>query len=221
MPELNMPFGMGQGSGNSFRPDMGSIGNGFGSLIGGLFPGKNPYQAGMAPYQQGINQAAQYQNPFYSAGVGALGNYQDILSHMSNPSEFINNLTNQYQESPAAKYLQQQGIKSAQNSASADGTLGSTPMQQFLSQQSQGIASQDMENWLSHVLGINSQSLGGYQNLINGGQSSANSLSSMYGNLGASQGQAAYGGQDWNNRNRNSTLGGIGGILGGILGGFV
>ena len=124
------------------------FGSGLGQLFGGLFgdSGK-PYQQAQNAYQPYFNQATQQQQPYSQAGQNALGPYQDMLKGMSDPSGFINHLMDGYQESPFAKYQQQQGMRAAQNMGlgSASGLTGSTPLQMQAQQNAQNISSGDMQ----------------------------------------------------------------------------
>lgn len=180
-----------------------------GSLFGGLYNDAGaPYGQAMDQYQKWANQAQGYQNPFFQAGSGAIPQYQDWLKNMSNPSGFINNLMGQYQESPWAKFQQQQAVRSAQNMGSAAGLGGSTPLTQFAQQNAQNISSQDMNQWLQNVLGINTQYGSGLSGLMQGGQGAANSLTGLYSNLGQQMGQAAYGQEAGDQSNFSNLLGG-------------
>jgi hypothetical protein len=176
-----------------------------GSLLGGLFGDSGaPYEDAMKQYQDWANKAQNVQNPYLQAGQGAIGDYQNWLKKQQDPSGFINNMMNQYQESPYAKFLQQQSIRGGQNAASASGLMGSTPFAQQLQQNAGNIASGDMNQWLQNVLGINTQYGQGQQNLMTGGQNAANALTGMYGDMGRQMGEAAYGkkagqNQDWSN----------------------
>ena len=203
-----------------FSPwQQGMAAGGIGGLLGGLFGDSGaPYKKAMDQYQQWANKAQQAQNPFYNAGASAIPDYQKWLQGQSDPSGFINNLMNQYQASPYSQYLQQQSMRAGQNAASAGGmdnpyaSLGSTPMMQQMQQNSANIASGDMNQWLQHVLGINTQYGQGEQNLIQGGQNAANALTNMYGQMGQQMGQAAYGKEAGGQQDMWNTLGGAASI---------
>jgi hypothetical protein len=183
--------------------------SGIGGLLGGLFgdSGK-PYRSAMDQYQKYFNQAQGVQNPFYNAGVSALPQYQNWLGSMQNPSQFINNLMGQYQESPWAKFSIQQGLNANNNAATANGLLGSTPLARENSQFAQGIASQDMQNWLQNVLGINTQYGAGLGNQIGIGTGAANSLTNLLSQQGERMGEASYGSTAGDQSNLWNTIGG-------------
>lgn len=204
VPASNYGLGSGFGGMNG-----GMAAGGLSGLLGGLFGDSgSPYDAAMDQYQQWANKAQGAQNPFLQAGTGAIGNYQNWLSGMQDPSKFMNNLMGQYQESPYAKYMQQQSMRAAQNMGSASGLTGSTPLQMQAQQNASNISSQDMQNWLGNVLGINTQYGQGQNNLMGMGANSANALTNMYGQMGQQMGQAAYGQQAGKNQDFMNMLSG-------------
>lgn len=167
---------------------------GLGQFLGGMFGNSGaPYEDAMKQYQRYANQAAQYQNPFFEAGKGAIPQFQDWLGGMKDPSGFINKLMGGYQESPYAHNMQQDAMRAAQNMGSASGLTGSTPLMQFAGQQAGNIASGDMNQWLGRVLGINSQYGQGLGSMMGMGQGAANALSGIYSNLGNQMAEGAYG----------------------------
>jgi hypothetical protein len=167
--------------------------SGLGGVLGGLFGHpESAFDKAMQQYKKFGQQAANQQKPFTEAGVSAIPKYQEWLEGQKNPSEFINNLMGNYQESPYANYLQTQSLRAGQNAASASGLTGSTPLYQQLEQNAGNIASQDMNKWLENVLGINTQYGQGQNNLIQGGQGSANALAQLYQQLGQRLGEQSY-----------------------------
>jgi len=191
---------------------------GLGGMLGGLFgnPGK-PYDDAMRQYQEWAQKAQNTQQPFLDAGTGAIGDYQKWLQGQQDPSQFINDQMKNYQESPYAKYLQQQSMNAGQNAASASGLMGSTPMMLQMQQNAGNIASADQNQWLQNVLGINTQYGQGQNNLMNGGQNAANSLTNMYNQMGQNMGNAAYNKGASQNNNLWNTIGSGMGMIGSFL----
>jgi hypothetical protein len=188
----------------------GNTGSGLSSFFGGLFGDSGePYKDAMKQYQEWANKAQGVQQPYLDAGKRGMGNFEDWLGGIKDPSSFINHLMNGYQESPWAKFSQDQATRAAQNQGSASGLTGSTPLMQFAQQNAQNISSQDMNQWLSHVLGINTQYGTGESDLMHGGQNSANALTNMYGDLGRQMGDAAYGRRAGEQQDRNNMWGGL------------
>lgn len=165
-----------------------------GGFLGGMFGDSGaPYDAAMDQYREWANKAQGAQQPFWEAGKGAIPGYQNWLQGMKDPSGFVNNLMGQYQQSPWAKYQTQQANRAAQNFGSASGLTGSTPLMQQAQQNSANISSQDMNNWLGNVLGVNTQYGQGLNNMMGMGANAANALTNMYGQMGQQMGEAAYG----------------------------
>lgn len=186
------------------------------SAMGGLFNGLfgnagEPYDKANKELGDFWNRATGFQRPYQEAGQNAIPQFQQWLQGMQDPSGFINKLMGGYQESPFAKFQQQQGVRAAQNMGSASGLTGSTPLMQFAQQNAQNISSQDMQDWLGKVLGINTQYGAGLGNLISGGQGSANSLSNLSGQFGQDIAKMAYGKSEAERQQR-------GGIWGGLFG---
>ena len=169
------------------------LGQAGGSLLGNLFsnPGM-PYQNAASQYQNWAQQGANAINPYNQMGQQAMGNYQNWAQTMQNPAQFQNNLMNQYQESPNAKFMQQQAMRSGQNMGSAAGLMGSSPLAMQMQQNAGNISQQDMQNWMGNTLGINQQYGNAQANMMNVGEQGANSLLGLYGNEANSMGDLAY-----------------------------
>lgn len=158
----------------------------------GLFGSDKPYKDAMHQYNKYAGQAQQALLPYQQAGQQAVGNYQNWLNGQQDPSQFINSLMQNYQQSPYNKFLQQQAANAGINSASASGMTGSTPFMMQQQQNAANIGQSGMQDWLSQVLGINTQYGQGQQNLMQGGQGAANAMSSLYQNQANNMGQMAY-----------------------------
>jgi hypothetical protein len=175
------------------------------NLFSNLFSNPSaPYQDASNAYSKYANMGANAMNPFMQGGSAEIPQYQAWLKSMSNPMQFQNNLMSQYQESPNAKFMQQQAIRSAQNAGSAEGTVGSSPYNLQVQQNASNISQQDMHNWMSNVLGLNTQYGSGLGNMMNMGEQGANSLLSLYGNEAGAQGNAAYGAAAAQNNNQGN-----------------
>ena len=198
--------------------DKGMFGSGAGGFLGGLFgdSGK-PYDDAMQQYQQYMHMGEGVQKPYLNAGTQAIPEYQKWLQGQQDPSKFINGLMGNYQESPYAHMLQQQAMNAGNNSASASGMMGSSPLMQQQMQNAGQIASGDMNSWLQNVLGINTQFGQGQHNLLQGGQQAANSLTNMYNQMGTKMGEAAYGKEAGKQNDFWNTIGGGLSMLGSFL----
>lgn len=201
-------------SGNDFNANSSGFGGLF-PLIGDFFsnPGK-PYGDASKELARYFPQQQGYLNPFLKAGQGAIPDFQNWLKSMQNPSGFINNLMGSYQESPYAHYQQDQAMRSAQNMGSASGLTGSTPLTQFAQQNARDISSQDMNQWLQNVLGINSQYGAGQMGLMGQGMQAGNAMSQMLGDYARNQAMLKYGQGAANQGRWGNIIGGIGNFFG-------
>lgn len=192
------------------QADMGGFDSGLAALLSGIFGNSgSPYSAAMDQYKNFFNQGMGIQNPFYQAGLRGMGNYENWANRMSDPTSFINTIMKNYQQSPYAKYQQNQSIRAGQNAASASGMIGSTPFAQQLQQNAQNISSGDMQNWLQNVLGINTQYGNAEGNLMGMGANAANSMSNMISRFGEDMGEAAYGQRAGQNQDFNNIISGF------------
>lgn len=183
----------------------GAIG-GAGSLFGS--PGR-PYERASEELDRYLPQAEGYQRPFYEAGTRAIPQFEEFLNERRDPSQFINKLMEGYQESPHARYLTDRTMRAARNRGSAEGTIGSTPMARFMQQEAGNIASGDIQNFLSNVLGVSQQRGQGLQSLMGGGQQSANQLLNLLSSFAGEKAGLRYG-------EEAAEQGGIGNLLGGL-----
>lgn len=207
--------GMG-GMGDVFQQMGHQFWGGFPGIMQGMFGDSGrPYQRAGDAYKPYYEEAKGYQNPFFSAGQGAIPDFQKWLQGQQNPSGFINNLMGQYQESPYAHYQQQQGMRAARNMGSATGLTGSTPLMQQAQQNAQNISGQDMNQWLQNVLGINTQYGAGQSGLMGMGQHAGDYLSQLAGNAGEYMGGTAYGREAGRQQDQNSLWSGIAKMFGG------
>jgi hypothetical protein len=123
------------------------------------------YKGAIPGIQQAVGQATGYLSPYQQTGVSATGDLYAHLQGMADPKAYLASLTSGYQMSPAAKFQEQQGMNVLQNKAAALGLTGSGQETKDALRFSQGIASQDMQQYLNNILGINRQYMGGMQGL--------------------------------------------------------
>jgi len=198
--------------------DSSMFGSGLGGLLGGMFGNSGkPYDKAMQEYQKYMQMGQGVQQPYLDAGKEGLGNYQEWLKGQKDPGQFINNLMGQYQQSPYNSYLQGQAQNAGINAGSANGTMGSSALMQQMQQNAGNISQQGMDSWLQNALGINTQYGQGQNNLMQGGQNSANKLMDMFNQMGGKMGDAAYGKEAGKQNDWWNMLGGVGGIIGSFL----
>lgn len=138
-----------------------------------MAPYFQPYIAAGARSLPGLE--AQFQGatnilPFlmgqYGQLTGGLPGLQEQYGQlMQDPSGMLAKMGAGYQESPGYKRSKYEAEQSALNAAAAGGMAGSPMHQQYAADISEQLANRDYENYLSRVLGLYVQGLGGAQQL--------------------------------------------------------
>lgn len=175
------------------------------SRIGAALPSFMQYFFGDSgkPY----HEAGKVYSDYFNQSKNALNNFGNVLEREKDPTAYLNNLMSGYQESPYAKYLQDQSRRQAMNAASASGLLGSTPLLQQIQTNAGNIASADQSNWLRNALGLNTEYLTGRGNL-------ANNLSSLYNQGGEYMAGTRFGDITGRQNDQNSLWAAISKLLG-------
>lgn len=182
--------------------------------------GKNPANAAMPFYNQIPGQVKGYYDPYINAGQNALpglqNQYNDLLN---NPGGKLNDIGQNYQQSPGFKFAMEQALQGAGHAAAAGGMAGSPQHSQQAMQLANNIANQDYYNWLGQATGMYNQGLSGQQNMSNQGLAAGGSMADQIAQMLAQQGNLAYQGQQQQNQNKSDLWGNLG-ALGGAVGGY-
>lgn len=204
--------------------DFGNAAGGLGGLAGGiagLFGGgkkNNPYSGGGKYFDQIQDIIKQYSDPYVNAGRGAMGGTQGVYDQMrDDPGGYYNKLGAGYKESPGYQFKLKNALQAGSNAQAAGGMAGSPQHEQQNMGIANDIASQDFNEYMNQIMGINKGGLEGEENTINrgfnAGQNATNNLGT---NLGQKNAWNA-GQKNWNNENRNSSWGQIGKGIGQIV----
>ncbi len=179
-----------------FGSDSGS-GGGFMQFLSGLFGDSGK------PFADAERAYDKHSQPWINAGRGAINPFSQRLGEMGDSGKFAGDIMKDYQQSPFAKYQQQQGMNTANAFGSASGLSGSTPLMQAAQNNAQNISSQDMQKYFDNRMGINRDYMTGQNQLMNYGQGfDANAAPWM--------GQAAGGKAFGQNQDRMNMLQGYG-----------
>jgi hypothetical protein len=205
---------------------------GIGTALGGLFGGQSAgrghdemarqIQQAMEEQRRLTGQANDLIRPWYDAGRGNLGEYQQNYKNLMNP-EFIEKLSGRYQMSPHAQFQMKQGQDAITNAASASGNLNSGQFGRNMGNYAQDITSRDQNQWLDRMLGQYNQGLGHQQGMVNtGGQYGSQMGQNLIG-MGDRNMQAMMGAQNARMQGNQAREGGWASLLGGLsgLGGLV
>lgn len=128
------------------------------------------------PITEAMGKATGYLDPYQQAGTGALGQYQAGLQQGQDPMAFYNQIMQHYQQSPAMKFQEQQGVNALQNRAQATGMGGSGQEMKDIMQYSQGLASQGQQDYLKNILGMRGDYLSGLRGLGIQGQQAGTTM---------------------------------------------
>lgn len=182
--------------------------------LAGMFGNqKSPSQAADPYFSQIGQQTGQYYDPYIQAGKGAIPGLQDQYGQLlNNPGQKLNDIGQNYQQSPGFKFALQQALQGAGHASAAGGMAGSPQHSQQEMQMATDMASQDYNNWLGQATGLYGQGLTGQQGMMGQGGNAANAQANMIAQQLALQGQNAYKGQQQQN---NSWGNAFGNVLGG------
>ena len=219
MPTFNPSYDVGTGGGFNAAQGMSGLGS-LASGILGLFQ-KNPYQQGQQYLQQVPGMLQQTLGPYNQFGQYAGNQLQGQLSQLlSNPGQLLQQFGQGFQQSPGYQFNVNQATGAANRAAAAGGMAGS-PNEQFqLAQQVSGLANQDYNDYLNHVLGLYQQGLGVGQNMFGVGANAANQLSTGLQNNLNNQAQLGINQQNYTNSAQQNAVGGIGSGVSDLLAAF-
>lgn len=190
--------------------------------------GKKSDPAGAAnPYLSQIPAIGQnYYNQYINTGNQAQNNARWQYEAMLDPKAFLNNLMSGYKTSEGYNFQKDLLTKELGNTAAAGGVAG-TPMDQLNQGQAvQGLLSQDMQQYLSNLLGIQKTGLEGEQGIANKGFDATKNLVDLLGGAANQQGGLAFNSAQQKNSDRSGFISmlakalgaGVGGIFGGVPG---
>jgi hypothetical protein len=201
-------FGIGAG--------LGGIGAGLGAMMMG--GGKDPYGQASKYYDRIPDTLKPYFQPYINAGQGAMGQLQGQYGNLVNdPSGFLKNLGQGYQQSPGYDWQMKQAQNAATNAAAAGGMAGSPQHQQQAAQLASNIANQDYYNYLQNALGVYGTGLQGLQGINQMGFGASTGLGENLANSLMNQGNMAFSGQASRNQAQGSQWGDLLGGLGSLM----
>jgi hypothetical protein len=191
---------------------------------------KNPADEANKYLNKIPGETKRYYKPYQEAGNKSLEDLQGRYGELLNdPGALFAELGKGYTQSPGYQLKLQQGLDQANNAMAMGGQLGTPQHQQLDSSVSQGIAGEDYEKYIQHILDMYGKGLSGEEGLNTQGFDANTSYAQMLAQLRNAQGNNAFnqtsaknqaGGQNWSNLFR--MLGtGAGYALGGPAGGWM
>lgn len=192
--------------------------SGIGDFVGDLFGGNNAGHQAMGYYNQIPDILKQYLKPYADRGNAVYPSLQQHTDQLLNdPSGLLNHLSQGYQSSPGYQFQVNQAQQASNRASSAKGMLGSPMQQQQMAGTVNGLAQQDFNQYLSHVLGLYNQGLNSEQGIYNSGANASHSLGENLSNALMSQGNLAYSNATNQNQSSQQLLGMLLGLAGGFL----
>jgi hypothetical protein len=181
--------------------------------------GANPADKAMPYLDQLQSMAQEHYNPYIEQGQRVGQNLESAYGNMAaNPADFINQLMGQYNPSEGFKMKQDMMGKAMRNTSAAGGYIGTEADNIRQAQLVQGLLGEDMQNWLSNVLGVQGQGLAGQQGMYNLGYDANQHLTDALGTVLGSKADLSFAGQRQKNQWKSDLLKGGVGALGGYLG---
>ncbi len=188
----------------------------------------NPANAAM-PYLDQIPEAMrQYYQPSIDRGNRAGNQLEGQYGETTgNPGDLYSRLGAGYKESPGYQFKLHQALAAGDNAAAAGGMAGSN-QHQFLNQQTAtGLASQDYNDYMSHILGLYGKGIEGEQGFNDQGFKASTDYGTSIANALATKGDYAYKGagaeNEFNQANAKSDSdmwGNLAGLAGSAAGFF-
>lgn len=192
------------------------------SWLSNLFGGghhSNPANAAMPYINQIPGMTLPFMQPYFNAGVGALPGLQEQYGKLlNNPGSRLNEIGQNYQQSPGFKFALNQALQGAGHAAAAGGMAGSPQHEQENMGIATGLANQDYNNWLGQATGLYNTGLQGQAGLAGMGQQSGQQMADMIAQMLASQAGYGYAGQAAKNQQRSGLFGNLFGALGAFPG---
>jgi len=164
---------------------------------------------------KGYQDAQRYMDPFYQGGVDSYNKYRGVLDTMGgqldqygnpaewmwgqinqNPADYYQTLMKGYDQTPQAKYEQEQMMKASQQGAAASGLLGGGQFFKDLQNNTADITRRDQDRYFNNMLNSNNQQmnyLGDYRGVQNQYLNGMNGMANMGQQAAGQQGQYAIG----------------------------
>lgn len=141
----------------------------------------DPYRkGGLEDYNKYRNYADQFGKnlaPFAGAGNWQYGQIN------KSPMDYYNQIMQGYNQSPQAKYEQEQAMRAANAGGAASGMLGSGAYQKAIQQNASDISARDQQRYFGNVMGSNQMQMG-YLNNLNNRQDQFNAMQQYLTGLG-------------------------------------
>jgi hypothetical protein len=152
---------------------------------------------------------------YINAGKDASGKTKSQYENMINdPTGFINKLMEGYKPSEGYQFQKGELTKELQNNANAGGIAGTNFSNEQIGKGVQGLLSNDMQQFLTNVLGRYDTGLQGEQGIANQGFTASGNLADILGGNLNQQANMAFQGAQQKNTNKNGMFSALAKALG-------
>ncbi len=185
-------------------PGIATAAGGLAGLFGKKKKKNDPTAAGMQYLDQIPGAMKPYYQPYMDRGNAASdvvgGEYGKMIN---NPNAMYDKFGEGYKESPGYQFKLHQALNAGNNASAAGGMLG-TPMHQEQNMDTaHGLADQDFEAYMNHILGIYGGGVSGEQGVADKGFDANQSFANMLGSNLTQKGQLAYEGANAKNQEKS------------------
>jgi hypothetical protein len=153
-------------------------------------------------------------NPFIQQGQNATNQLSPQYQQMAgNPTDFYNNIMNQYKPSAGYQYQENKLNSLAKNTAAAGGYGGTPGAVSEHSELINQLLGGDMQQFLQNILGIQGQGQQGLENQVGRGFQASGNLADYLGTNSMMQAGNQFSGQRQQNENRNTGLSSLASLI--------
>jgi len=186
----------------------------------------NPADSAM-PYLEAVPGTIEpYYNPYINLGKGAARVSAPIYyQRATDPNAAYNQLMSGYKPSDQYQYNQGQAMAQQQAAANSGGFAGTSYDQANQAATTQGLLSQDEQQYYNNQLGLQNSALNAGMDYYNIGYQASNTLATMLGQNLAEEAGLQYKGAAWQDQmnaqqanNRMNLMGTTMGVTGGVVG---
>lgn len=189
----------------------------FGSVLG---IGNESPAGAASPYLNKIpGMLHETFDPYINQGKEAYGQINPIYGSMAqDPMAYLQQLMQGYQPSQGYQQRRDEALTAAGNTAAAGGMRGSFQDIKGQGRLADSLLTDDMQQWLKNVMGVQNNGLQGLGQFYNNGYDASKNLAGDLSNVFGTQGQLAFQDQSQKNRNAQNQFSGLGSLAGGLLG---
>jgi len=155
-------------------------------------PGRK-YRKAADRMDQYYKQGQQYLEPYAQQGQDAYQNLNSVMQNLLNPSQFDDQLMQDYETSDFARQQQEEAQNLGLDAASSMGLMGSTPALQGIQRGTAQIGAEDRYRALDRLIQQYMQGANTAQNIYQTGAQTAGAMSGNAMNQGQNAAQLKYG----------------------------